>query len=345
MHNHGNGSLIHTGCIGPGCPHCPKLDRPGVRQYLTGTKRRIDPNKPRLSFDQLAAVNRCQKAKAAGLPCREFELRPRHIVHVQLPGHFNCGMAEFEGQTLLASRFGWHGQIYLSRLDERYQPVWTRKLNLAHPKGKSGVEDPRLFIFRGQLHVSYSGYHKDGEDKTTMLLARLDSELQVEKVWMPEYDKRQEWEKNWQSFEHDDTLYSVYTVRPHVILKHDGERAEQVASTPCPIKLTCALRGGAPPVRIGDEYYHFFHTQERKELVHYGLGVYTFDAVPPFAIRRRCDQILFTTGDRIHGYGNLCMFPCGAIRRGDEWAISYGWQDRECRIAFFDAAEIERRMR
>ena len=37
-------------------------------------------------------------------------------------------------------------------------------------------------------------------------------------------------------------------------------------------------------------------------------------------------------------------FPCGAIRRGDNFLVSYGWLDAETRIAEIPIAEIDARL-
>jgi hypothetical protein len=38
------------------------------------------------------------------------------------------------------------------------------------------------------------------------------------------------------------------------------------------------------------------------------------------------------------------VYPCGVVRRGGEWLVSYGYHDHECRIAAFDAAALDREL-
>jgi predicted GH43/DUF377 family glycosyl hydrolase len=96
---------------------------------------------------------------------------------------------------------------------------------------------------------------------------------------------------------------------------------------------------------VGDEYYHFFHAVGPGPV--YRAGVYTFAARPPFAVRRAAAGPLLEPDDhdRTDGSGKSVVYPCGAVRAGGEWLVSYGYHDRECRIAAFDAAALERELR
>ncbi|MBI2809025.1 MAG: hypothetical protein HYX68_28915 [Planctomycetes bacterium] len=258
-------------------------------------------------------------------------------------------MIEFRGKTLLAARRPRRAKITLSELNDLYQPVWTRELALLHPaKVKLSLEDPRLFIFCGQLHVALTGCHfAFAPQRTSMVIARLDGNFTAQSLWIPEYGGSQIHEKNWQFFESDGDLFSVYSVNPHVILRHEDAQAHVAGWTACPIAMKpgTMLRGGAPPVRVGNEFYHWFHTVETAGgLIRYGFGLYTFDPMPPFTIRRWSNRILFSTGDQLSGWNKLVVFPCGALLRRGHWIISYGWQDRECRVALFDAGDVERQL-
>lgn len=275
---------------------------------------------------------------------------PDRIVRIGLPGHFNCSLLEHQGRLLLASRQGWLGaQVYLSELGADYQPRWTRLLDITHPRAPEGIEDPRLFLFNGRLHCAFTGLERDAPPRTLhQMVCRLDDQGRVEEVWLPEYAGRVDCEKNWQFFEHEGELYSVYTVAPHVVLRHRDRRAEKVARTLFPSPWAgYHLRGGAPPVRVGNEFYHFFHTRcdvgGRSE---YAIGVYTFAVGPPFTVQRvtRGPILLPDDHDRPAGQVLSVVFPCGVMLRRDQWVLSYGYHDRECRIAVFATDQIEQQL-
>jgi predicted GH43/DUF377 family glycosyl hydrolase len=287
----------------------------------------------------------------AGRSRASRSLVPEQVVRVRLPGHYNCSIREHEGVLLLASRRDCGGpRVYLSELGADYQPRWTRPLVIEHPRAAGGVEDPRLFHFRGRLHCAFTGVEHDGSFlRTHQMLCRLDDDLRVEEVWLPGYEGRTLSEKNWQFFEHEGDLCCVYTVRPHVVLRHHGHCAEVAARTAAEFPQQDGhLRGGAPPVRHGDDYYHFFHSvQTVGGQFEYTAGLYTFAARPPFEVRRVVpDPVLYPDeADRPAGFDKSVVFPCGALWRDGRWVISYGYHDRECRIAVLDAGGLEQRLR
>jgi len=267
--------------------------------------------------------------------------KPVHSIRVLLPDHYNCSICEYRGQTLLASRLGWHGRVFLSELNADYQPKRTWQLDLAHPEAMTGVEDPRLFLFRDRLHVAFTGYKKAPVERTSQLYARLTDDLTVEEVFFPQYANRRAWEKNHSYFEWRGMLHSVYSISPHLILRHEGNTAIPIAESHCPINLPGKLlRGGAPPVLVNGEMWSFFHTWSHGHT--YEIGLYTFDPQPPFAIKRWCRTTLLGTRDRLEGFPKQVVYPCGALLRDGRWILSMGWNDRECRLEFFDHATLEK---
>lgn len=284
------------------------------------------------------------------LPGELEPIQPDEIIKINLKDHYNCSVLEFGGRTLLASRLGFTGaKTALHELGSDYQPIWSKELDVRMPGGMIGAEDPRLFVHQDKLHVAITGYMAaTGPCITSQLVARLNDRFAVEEVWEPKYAKRNTWEKNWMPFSHDGEIHFIYSVAPHVVLRASGKNAVEVARTSHDFawpKVT--MRGGAGPVRMGGEYYAWFHSfqTDKRGCAVYGMGLYTFAATPPFQLVRKINRVLFRTDERIDGWNKLVVFPCGALLRDGKWIISYGHQDRECRIAIFDTAEIERRLK
>lgn len=276
---------------------------------------------------------------------------PARIIRVGLSGHFNGSLVEYGGRLLLATRRGEAGaRLFLSELGPDLQPRRTRRLDVVTPFPAAGLEDPRLFVHRRRLHCAFTAVEADAAGlRTHVMVARLTDDFRADRVWLPDYPGRAAWEKNWQFFSREGALYSVYSVRPHIILRHRAGRADIVATTAGPPGWPGQrLRGGAPPVRVGGEYYHFFHAV-RSDGPHpvYWAGVYTFAARPPFNVVRAAAAPLLEPDahDRPDGAAKSVVFPCGAVRRGGEWLVSYGYHDYECRVAAFDAAALERELR
>lgn len=283
-----------------------------------------------------------------------------HNLAVGMPGlRFNSSIIDHEGGYLLAYRDGWKGSnINMVRLDADFRqqgPAW--RLDLTRAESLYGREDPRLFRFRGKIHVSYVGVvvtRKKGrrgrrreDTHTNVLYARLGENLQVEANFAPRYASRRPWEKSWNCFEHDGELYAVYTCTPHRILRLRGEEAELVYETDVGVPWRGGeLRGGAAPVRVGDEWWHFCHDSiGGRDGKVYRVGLYAFSAAPPFAMTRMIPEPLMVA-DKATNPGNYASvaWVAGAVRRGDEWALAISMHDRWQEIHTARHAELEARL-
>ena len=111
-------------------------------------------------------------------------------------------------------------------------------------------------------------------------------------------------EKNWIAFSHENSLYYVYSIVPHVIVQvrmADGERVEQYETSSGDLtklsKRVSAIRGSATAIRHSEtEYLALLHTREPS--VGYSTHAYTFEAKPPFAAKRISEKIPLQGGGR-----------------------------------------------
>jgi predicted GH43/DUF377 family glycosyl hydrolase len=273
---------------------------------------------------------------------------------------FNSSLFRFKKRLLLCYRTGWSGaRLHVAELDKDMTPKKVTTLNgLGHPRATVGQEDPRLFEYQGRLHVSFTGVERSGGGVVTnVLYARLTDDFRIEEVFAPNYFGRRSWEKNWVFFEWEGMLLAVYSIAPHVILHIRGNQAYPLAETNTAFPWSGGtLRGGCPPVRVGDTFYHWFHGRhgaegdEQHKWHHskYTIGLYTFPARYPFAIERMTpDPILIadyeTLPDDQKRSGNpAVVFPAGAILERGQWAISMGVHDRWTDVAKWDAAEVDK---
>ena len=253
---------------------------------------------------------------------------------------FNASLLFWQGDYLLAYRDGWAGsEIWLTWLEKTsggFQPLgkpW--KLNLFHPREAAyGREDPRLFVHQGRVHVAYVGVIGPVEVlHTSVLYARLRADLSdAEEIFYPYYPKRNAWEKNWSFFSHDDQLYAVYSIAPHRVLRIEGNYAYDAHLSPCPAQwlLQTEMRGGSAPVRVDDEYWCFFHSRVEEPRRRYVMGLYTFEAKPPFRPKRFVSQPLLWADPATNpdNYADV-VFPCGAVlEKKKTWYVSMGIHDR-----------------
>ncbi len=265
---------------------------------------------------------------------------------------FNPSIIQWKDGYAFVWRDGWKGsEIWACRMNRELAPISEPvRLVLNHGEANYGREDPRLFIFRGQLHLSYTGVVGGRRIRhTNVLYARLSDEFRVEQVYFPKVPKRNLWEKNHSYFEHAGQLYAVYAIAPHKILRIDGESVEWAYETPtqAPWSLKTEMRGGASPVLVGNEFWSFFHSR----IVHQGLrvyctGLYTFDAKPPFAVRRIIPEPIqwADVSTKPADQYAAVTFVGGAVRDGDRWILASGVHDRWIEFHAFDHAELESRL-
>lgn len=267
---------------------------------------------------------------------------------------FNASLIRFQGRLLLAYRTGWAGACcHIAELtdDGHYTPINTNVLAmLRSPQSPFGCEDPRLFVFRGQLHIAYIGV-MTGWGPTNQLYARLNDQLEVEEVFAPEYLHRQSWEKNWGFFEWQGELMAVYMTGPkHVVLHVNGNKAYPFAETDNTFPWSGGvLRGGAPPVLVGDRYYHWFHGRIGEWAAgRYSVGLSVFEAKPPFRVVAQSPHPLWMAShdnqpaDQRAAGEPAVVFPAGAFLENGKWIVSSGCHDRWIEIHEWDAVEIER---
>lgn len=265
---------------------------------------------------------------------------------------FNSSLFRHGDGWALAFRDGWAGsQIHIATLTDDFKPRSLHTLDLQHSLAPYGREDPRLFSLGDGWALSFIGvFGRQRILHTNQLYAELGPDWTVRRVFAPDFAARQEWEKNWAFFQHDDgQLYAVYSIAPHKILRIDGSTAELVHETTWPANRWQGglLRGGAAPVRVGDEFYHFFHGRtEKGKIKRYTTGLYTFEAAPPFRVRRFTPAPLLTPDPKSRPKDQWAevVFTCGAVLHDGRWYLSSGIHDRWTEIVTIDAAEIERRL-
>lgn len=267
---------------------------------------------------------------------------------------FNSSLAPWKGGYLLAYRTGWAGsEVCVTAFDEDLRPTCRHvQLNLTRPGADYGREDPRLFLYQGVPHVAFVGVEgRNGRvSHTNVLYARLRPEtLAAEEVFYPQYKQRMSWEKSWSMFQHGDDLFAVYAIAPrHQVLRIRGNEAVLTTDEENPLKWSGGtLRGGASPVRVGDEFWHFAHDRiEVGGLRVYRTLLYTFDAFPPFRPRRYAPRPILTADRRTKPADQYAavVFPCGAVLRDRKWVVSHGVHDRYTEFHQWSHSDLENRL-
>jgi len=249
--------------------------------------------------------------------------------------NYNLAAHRTSGGVVLAWRaqqdLGQPSELWLGwfDLDTHGWTTEPRKLAL----GAASPEDPRVFDWRGRLAISYASVLRSGVIQEVSLLDRA---LRPRFEWQIRSPFGRAIEKNWLWFTAAGGVHLLY--KPHVVLRVAGSGSRFFA------RELGDIRGGAPPVRVGDEFYCFAHAASKLGDVHYYSAVlYTFAARPPFAVRRVAAVPILTSDVGDTGDGKKVVYPCGAVlsEPGGTWTVAYGLHDRYAELARFDFDDLE----
>lgn len=276
--------------------------------------------------------------------------------------YFNPGVCEHKGSLHLFTRRwrysqrdpSWRGSDNTSDLAIwRIRPNMTLDptpiiptLPLRDPKEQ--WEDPRVVIGKdGVARVSFVTWTHKKPWPFHQVLAKLSPDWnRVENVLDPVYGGNRAHstaagsnEKNWTWFEHERLWYCRYGINHSEVfgISDSGKVIGVWSMTPANLPWTHSLplRGGTPPVRVGNEYVSFFHSHlpwngNRRR---YFMGAFAFQAKPPFALTRMTKVPLLSGSERdMMGLPNAlpCIFPSGAVLQQDKWVVTFGVNDEAC---------------
>lgn len=144
--------------------------------------------------------------------------------------------------------------------------------------------------------------------------------------------EHKDYEKNWLWWIHDRQLHLLYKAAPWLVIQFGDRWSDRkefkgnVVSWP-----NGEIRGGTPPVKVGDYYWTFHHSSLpwKGRYRRYYAGALAFDAKPPFTPRLITYQPLLqgSQNDPWAQHKPLVIFPCGAVIRDGTWLISCGIND------------------
>lgn len=278
------------------------------------------------------------------------------------PRHWNPGMLRYKDRLWMTYRYhleesGGRCATAITEIDPKtLQPKGKSQwVPLKGPTGAEHHEDARLFIFRGEPHISYTemtGYRPGVDYRCSMRYGKLrlkGEKWEVLDTWQPNYgaNSGNAKEKNWVFFEHEDRLMCVYSASPrHVVLEVEGDRVFNVHESDAAVWHFGQMRGGTPPVRLPDgNYLSVFHssipTEIKPHYVRYYGAAYTFSGKAPFEPLQVSTRPLMvgseSDGHRIdprytEGWKPYVVFPCGLVDDGESWLVSLGVNDWQSAI-------------
>lgn len=251
-------------------------------------------------------------------------------------GSFNGSMIELNDKYLLVYRP--HEYTFKACfLNYNFQIIDHKN----YPIGLTVVADPRLIKLPDQrILLSYASFEQNDYIASNIIMDIKESEklILTDKVRVsPEilHDRQ----KNWMPFVHEDKVYFIASVNPHIIYQFDYDSknsAKKVYHTewkhPWVIKKT--LRGNTNAIQLKDgNYLSIFHTAMSKNgLIYYDNGAYIFEGKPPFRVLR-CSKKTILPADaanepHVRKANEIrCVFPMSLILQGERLLITYGDND------------------
>lgn len=293
---------------------------------------------------------------------------------------FNPAITLFRGQRLMIYRVvtadGRRRQA-LCRLTANFQVVPESVVPFSDgiENGSDWHADARFCTIGDRLFVHYNDGARRGRTQNHIYLVEIDPEH----LWpigpareLVLDEGRRPVEKNWMLFAHEGKLWAIYSIAPqvvlHVTLGTDGPVVcRRVYAHEWDVKLYAArygeLRGGTPPVRVGDHYISYFHSsfmahplrrlwrllgKVPSNLIHYVAGVYCFAAAPPFAPLALHPKPLLLPPrlprryPALHPRVEYSVYPCGVILEDSQWHITFGARNEYCCLTTLAADNISR---
>lgn len=266
---------------------------------------------------------------------------------IKVTNWFNCSFLKYRSKIYLVYRieakpFCTYTKLAICLLDEDLNPLQDTNILLNLHSNLRGyargfhVEDPRLFIYKDDLYLSYT-------DGYQMAQAKIDPEsLQATESFYLEKPMAGRTEKNWTFFQENEKLYSVYDINKHSIFEMNGARHSRAFSSEFLHQWKWGeLRGGTTPIKIGDRYLSFFHSAldikyKESKGRQYFMGAYTFSKEAPFSPISVSKEPLISgevISDIIPRLSNkiFVVFPSGVLRKEKSWIVSFGYNDYQCR--------------
>lgn len=243
------------------------------------------------------------------------------------PAHFGLNsLMAFKLNDQLVPQFGKNLQIPSSSVDEHF-------------------EDPRVMTYGQKLFVACCNFivFDNGQKYTGshQIICEMGQDWRVLRKFSPTYGKNGGLtttsighEKNWTWFIHNGQPHLLYHLDNMTVVRFGWEFKPRVQFGEGVGDFRWQwgeLRAGSSPVRVGNEYWTFFHSSLPWQNLRrrYFMGAAAFEAEPPFRLTRISEKPILSGSmhDQSANGGPPCVFPSGAILESGIWTVTLGVND------------------
>lgn len=300
---------------------------------------------------------------------------------VKAPFKFNGSIFKWNNQNYLAYRANWNQvkcKIYIAKTDVNWKPLgagWEIKVPLLN----NLFEDPRFISINNKPYLAVSQIDLKSNCQFQGLIA-LNENLFFKKYIKINYgdnwsiaekqsvDKQKNihfinfndditFEKNWCFLQNEKQPVFIYKTQPvTTLVSLDNEF--NIINVQSDIKnfnwSFGEIRGGAPAIKVGNTYYHFFHssctadafsrTYENGVGRVYYIGCYTFknkDGKFEVLSQSRIPLEMGNYTEKTALWFNAAVFPCGVVYENNEFKVSYGWHDYKLKLLTINKKELD----
>ena len=275
--------------------------------------------------------------------------------------NYNPSIIRHQGKLLLAYR--WHPdpgscrtKIAIAELTEDFKIISNEAITVPSEIRALSVEDPRLFEFRGQLHISYTVSRVPQKPPFCVVqygrLEKIEGSWTITEHHQPIYGKN-DWtgfEKNHLFFELDEQLFCLYQSHDEQIvldLSSEGTVIDVMTST-APEWNWGTMHGGTQPLPYDDKHWiRFFHSRTMIAPWpwpwRYYVGAALMENKPPFRTVALSKEPLLVGNEGIaanYPCKPNVVFPSSAIQSGDDYLISFGENDCASKIVKITKKDI-----
>lgn len=329
-----------------------------------------------LNLADLIDNHTCQRLEKEGNSAFYYEIMPKvkdqemgKITELDSrffmkPGgyYYNCGLVEgvVEDYWLVYRRQQYNGDSDICAVElndsMNWQPLPITNVKIAVPelRPREMLEDPRVIRIADEFYVAFCSWPK-GTSYTTahQRLCVFNMDWSFKREIPLFYGANQiTTEKNWSYFEDDRGFMLLYKPHPHEIARINpatGDCIQVIREDWNPSWQWGDLRGGTPPVLVGNEYFSFFHSRYNDGFSgrpRYVAGCYAFSA-DTFKVTRYTDRPLLRASENdpcVH-WAPWVVFPNGSLFKDGKWIVSLGVNDLYCAIWELDHNELLIRMK
>ncbi|MBS0624856.1 MAG: hypothetical protein JSS32_02260 [Verrucomicrobia bacterium] len=286
---------------------------------------------------------------------------------IKIPGYpnaYNPSIVPYKGGYLLSFRFRsnypdkYRDQyrtdlsfIGLVRLDKKFR-VAEKTIQLLNvmsfsPRFSLSAEDARLMKIGDKVYIFFNDLpFSQILGHFAMYFGELVEEregfVMKERAKLLTYAHSVALEKNWSPFVSGDRLYVIYSDQPRVILEVDLDTGycNEVARTRTNWNWDHGgIRGGTPAYLVDGKFLTFFHSSFAAKIPKgraYVMGAYTFDAEPPFTVRRITPRPLGQVIDYTEDNAPKVVYPGGMVIEDRYIHVARGKADSKIFITTFD---------